>query len=216
MYGLLLFEGGNRAEASEQYRKSIELYRDLQKESGRELAYAEGLIESLTLMGDLLFAEGDRKGACEYYCEALYLTEKQAQQNARFEGDLAWFLVACADPDFRDPARALELARKAVARPGGKEDGNLCNTLGVAQYRLGDWQGALMSLEKANHLREEREAEDWLFLAMAHWKLGQKVAALDSYNSAVKLVNKKEYPPAETSRWRAEAAELLGLNEPKK
>ena len=32
------------------------------------------------------------------------------------ENSLAWFLTNCADASFRDPARAVELARKSVAR----------------------------------------------------------------------------------------------------
>jgi serine/threonine protein kinase/tetratricopeptide (TPR) repeat protein len=211
-YGLLLFEGGKRPEAIQQYQQAIELCRQLQKEPKRELANAERFTESLTLMGDLLFAEGDRKGAATHYREALGLMEKLAQQNAKYEADLAWFLVACADPDFRSPARAVALSKKAVDKSEGK-DGNLWNTLGVAQYRLGDWQAALDSLEKANRLRGGREAEDWLWLAMAQWRLGQKEMARDSYKHAVELLKKHEYPPAETSRWRAEAAALLGLKE---
>jgi serine/threonine protein kinase/Flp pilus assembly protein TadD len=214
-YGTLLFEGGKRPEAFQQFRQSIGLYRQLQKESKRELANSEKFIDCLWFMGDLLFAEGDREAASPYYREARDLLEKEEKQNAHFGSELAWFLLACPDPAFRDPARALELAKKSVARSEGK-DGNLWNTLGVAQYRLGDWQAALDSLEKANRLRGERQAEDWFFLTMAQWQIGQKEVAQASYNRAVKLLSVYEYPPVELSRWRAEAAELLGLKEPKK
>jgi tetratricopeptide (TPR) repeat protein len=214
-YGNLLFEGGKRAEASQQYRQSIEIYRKIQKESGRELANADGFIESLTVMGDLLFAEGDRKGASVYYREALDLSEKLAKQNVDFENGLAWFLVACADPNFRKPARALGLARKVVHRSEGKNADHL-NTLGVAQYRLGNWKDAVAALEKAKQLHKEKDQADWLFLAMAQWHLGQKQLGRESYNRAIKLLNVYEYPPAESSRWRAEAQALLGLKEPKR
>jgi serine/threonine protein kinase len=213
--GLLLFEGGRRPEAIDQCRQAIELYRQLQKESRRELANAEKFIESLTLMGDSLYAEGDRKGASSYYREALDLTQKLAAQNASFENDLAWFLVACADADFRNPARALGIAQKVVDRSAG-QDADPWNTLGVAQYRLDKWEDAVASLEKAKKLHKENDAGDWLFLAMAQWRLGQKQQARESYQRAGELLKKYEYPPAEASRWRAEAAAVLGLDESKK
>jgi serine/threonine protein kinase/Flp pilus assembly protein TadD len=214
-YGVLLFEGGKRQVAFQQFRQSIELYRQVQKESKPELANAEKCIECLTLMGDLLFAEGDRKGAAAYYREALDLTEKLAAQNASFENDLAWFLVACADTAFRDPARALGIAQQVVDRSKGN-NADHWNTLGVAHYRLGNWKDAVASLEKARQLHKEKDAGDWLFLAMAQWRLGQKEKALDSYNRALDILKVYEYPPGEASRWRAEAEALLGLKEPKK
>jgi uncharacterized protein HemY len=96
------------------------------------------------------------------------------------------------------------------------ENADHWNTLGVVQYRLGNWKDAITSLEKAKKLHNEKDAGDWLFLAMAQWRLGQKELARDSYNRAIELLKVYEYPPAEASRWRAEAAALLGLNEPKK
>jgi tetratricopeptide (TPR) repeat protein len=214
-YGLVLFDGGKRAGASQQYRKSIEIYHKLQKDSGRELANAEQFIESLTLMGDLLFSEGDREGAAAHYREALDLAEKLAAQNELFEADLAWLLVSFRHPDFLDPARALGLAKKAVDR-SKRTEADPWVTLGVAQYRLGQWEDAVASLEQAKKLHREKWAINWVFLAMAQWKLGQKELARASYHRAVKLSNENEYPPAEASHWRAEAEVLLGLNEPKK
>jgi serine/threonine protein kinase len=208
-YGLQLFELGKRTEALEQYRQSIEIYRTLQKETGRELANAEQFIESLTLMGDLLFAQGDRKGASVHYSEALALTEKLAKQNVRFEDDLAWFLVACADEGFRNPARALGIAQKAVDRSKGKS-ADCWNTLGVVHYRLGNWKDAVAALQKATELHKQKDADDWLFLAMTQWRLGEKQLARASYNRAIELLTAREYTPAETSRWRAEADALMG------
>jgi tetratricopeptide (TPR) repeat protein len=212
-YGRLLFEGGKRSEASQQYRQSIEHCRQLQKEPKGELANAVRFIESLTLMGDLLLAEGDRKGASAHYHEALGLAEKLAAQNERFDGELAWFFVSCRHPDFSNPARALGLAKKAVDRSKGT-DADHWNTLGVAEYRLGNWKDAVASLENAKRLHKEKDPADWLFLAMAQWRLGQKELARDSYERAIKLLSVYEYPPAEASRWRAEAEVLLELKEP--
>ena len=52
--------------------------------------------------------------------------------------NLAWLLSTCAQPKFRDAKQALELAKRAVEL--APEDGSHWNTLGVAQYRAGDWK----------------------------------------------------------------------------
>jgi hypothetical protein len=46
---------------------------------------------------------------------------------------------------------------------------------------------------------------------MAYWQLGDKEAARNHYEPAVKILSKYEYPPEEVGHWRAEAATLLGI-----
>ena len=50
---------------------------------------------------------------------------------------------------------------------------------------------------------------------MAHWQLGQKVKARGWYDRAVQLMEKNQPKNDELGRFRAEASELLGLNEKK-
>jgi hypothetical protein len=52
-------------------------------------------------------------------------------------------------------------------------------------------------------------ATDWLFLAMAHWQLGDKPQALKWYAQAVDWMDKHPSADAELHRFRAEATELL-------
>ncbi len=61
------------------------------------------------------------------------------------------FLATCPDPQFRDPAMALELAKKSVN--SAPNQGSYWNDLGVAHYRAGNWQEAIVSLEKAIQLK---------------------------------------------------------------
>ena len=58
-------------------------------------------------------------------------------------------------------------------------------------------------------------AEDWLFLAMANHRLSDKVAARTWYDKAVAWMDKNKPKNEELARFRAEAAELLGLREKK-
>ena len=50
------------------------------------------------------------------------------------------------------------------------------------------------------------------FLAMAHWQLGAKDKAHEWYDPAVRWMDKNQPTDEELRRFRAEAAELLGLN----
>ena len=86
----------------------------------------------------------------------------------------------------------------------------------MAQYRAGEWQAAIEALEKSMELRKGGDAVDWFFLAMAHWQLGHKDEARKWYDKAVEWMDKNQPKNEELLRFRAEAAELLGISEPAK
>jgi hypothetical protein len=64
-------------------------------------------------------------------------------------------------------------------------------------------------------LRKGGDSHDWFFLAMTHWQLGAKDKARAWYDRAVQWMDKNQPDNEELRRFRAEAAELLGLNEKK-
>ncbi|HEV2294723.1 MAG TPA: tetratricopeptide repeat protein [Tepidisphaeraceae bacterium] len=125
---------------------------------------------------------------------------------------LAWRLATANGPLSRDPhaiRAAVQLAAKAVElRP---DDGNIRNTLGVTHYRTGDWKAAIAALEKAMELRNGGDSFDCFFLATAHWQLDNKDEARQWYARAVEWMEKKAPANEELIRFRAEAAELLGI-----
>jgi tetratricopeptide (TPR) repeat protein len=210
--GLIWFEGGKRAEAAKQYRKAIDSLRGLAAQAPNVNEYEQRLTDLLMRMGELLQAEGDHEKAAAHYRELQDLLKELAERSPDVPGymkDLAWFLVACADRSFHDPARAVPLAQKAVAM--SRENADFLNTLGMAQYRHGQWQAAVASLNEAKQRHQEHDEGDWLFLAMAHWRLGDKKTARACYDRAVEILKPFEYPPTEGARWRAEAALLMGL-----
>jgi tetratricopeptide (TPR) repeat protein len=129
---------------------------------------------------------------------------------------LAWFLVTCPEPKFRDPRRAVELAKKGIKL--APKEANFWNTLGAAHYRAGDWQAATLALGKAREYGKGGNAVNFFFLAMTNWRLGQKNEALTWYKKAVEwLENNSELlannPPwsDELHRFRTEAEELLQI-----
>jgi tetratricopeptide (TPR) repeat protein len=124
---------------------------------------------------------------------------------------LAWFLATCDDPRHRDPARAVELATQATTL--ASQQVALWNTLGVARYRAGDWKGAIQALHKSMELRKGGDGNDWFFLAMAHWQLGEKDHARTRFDQAVGWMDKHQPTDKELLHFRAEAAALLGVKD---
>ena len=128
------------------------------------------------------------------------------------QNSLAWFLATCPDPQFRDPHRAVELARQAVARAPKQAD--YWNTLGAACYRAGRPGDAATALERAIEYRVGGgDACDYFFLAMARRQLGDQEQSRQAYDEALRWL--KRFPGAqgtELGRIRVEAEEVLGLS----
>lgn len=122
---------------------------------------------------------------------------------------LAWLLATCSVPDVREPTRAVEFAKKAVElKP---EMANCWNTLGVAQYRAGDWSAAIEALTRSTSLGNAGAAAfDWYFLAMAHWQLGNKEESHKWYDQAVQWTKQRPSSNEELRRFHTEAEALLG------
>ena len=85
----------------------------------------------------------------------------------------------------------------------------------MAHYRAGDWKAAIEALTKSMELRNGGDSNDWFFLAMAHWQLGDKTQARSWYDKAVPWMEKNQPKDEELLRFRAEAAALLGVKEKK-
>ncbi len=120
---------------------------------------------------------------------------------------LAWLLANCPDNTLRDPAQALQLARQAVKQ--APKIGDYRNTLGAAYYRMGEWQKAIEALNESMRLRKGGDPTDWFFLAMAHWRMGNKDEGRTWHRKAVEWMNKKQSQDEESGQFRAESAQLL-------
>jgi tetratricopeptide (TPR) repeat protein len=97
------------------------------------------------------------------------------RQLAMVYDSLAWFLATSPDPQLRDPAHAVELARLAVRQT--PESARCWRTLGAALYRMRLWAESLDALEKSRTLGLDRGDAGQLFMAMASWQLKQPGAA---------------------------------------
>ena len=159
--------------------------------------------------------------------EAEYSTALKLRPDyAAAANDLAWLLATCPQKEFLDAPRAVTLAQQAVQlepqivaysnTPGvySYTLPSYWNTLGVAHYRAENWQEAIAALNKAEQLAQgKHSAWNVFFLAMAHWRLGEKEQAHKEYGQAAAWMEKNEPRNEELRRFRAEAAELLGVEE---
>src|SRR5262249_38124235 len=98
--------------------------------------------------------------------------------------DLARYLATDVGPrpHIRDPGWPVARARKAVE--WGPKNEFVWNTLGVAQYRAGDWKAAIATLDKSMALGWPKVTYNSLILALAHWRLGDKAQLRRWYHLA--------------------------------
>jgi serine/threonine protein kinase/Flp pilus assembly protein TadD len=157
------------------------------------------------------FDIGPRLGSAGREAEALRIFNKlleRVPRNATLLNNLAWFLATCRDPNFRNPDRSVELARKAV-RLDPRSQANW-NTLGAASYRAGDPQAALEALRKSMDLGKGGNSYDWLFVAMAESRLGHKDEARRWYEKALAEMQRAHAPNEELDGFRIEAEAMMG------
>jgi Flp pilus assembly protein TadD len=95
--------------------------------------------------------------------------------------------------------------------------GNYQQTLGVAHYRAGDGKAAVAALDKSVEMGQGGDAVDWLFLAMAHRKLGHDEARR-CYEQAIQwrqknkeALEKNQELAEQCRRFQEEAEEVLEL-----
>jgi serine/threonine protein kinase len=132
---------------------------------------------------------------------------------ALIQNALAWQLATWPDETRRDVKLARELAQAALKhRP---KDEGIINTLGVAEYRCGDYTAAVKTLDESAQLNQGRNQIDHYFLAMAHAKLGQSAKAQEHWKAAQALVSRPGYVMSEDlRRFQAEAEKVLAETSP--
>jgi WD40 repeat protein len=150
-------------------------------------------------------AAGDRAGY-RRLCATIrdtFLRSRDANQ----VNNAAWACALGPDavPDFEPVLHALEQAI------GPKPDANQLNTLGAVLYRAGRFEDAVKRLEEAIARRDKvGTVPDWLFLAMAHQRLGHADEARKWLKKALDQdVSGPEGPGLELQVLRHEADEVV-------
>jgi serine/threonine protein kinase len=130
----------------------------------------------------------------------------------------AWNLATCPHEELRNSKRSVEVAERAVSfidKFAELSEGALGwrNTLGVACYRDGQFERAILILRDSVNVREGGDAFDWFFLAMANWRLANQDVARTWFDKAVAWMDQNAPDNEELIRFRAEAEELLGVTD---
>ena len=129
---------------------------------------------------------------------------------------IAWYLAI--DPRFEPPvyAAAAEMATRAVGEVSDKEEVALyANTLGVALYRAGSHEEAIVELRRSDDLMEDQETgglpHNSAFIAMSLHRLGRAGEAANEYARLEQQMSQEQWAKdAEAVSFFNEARELLG------
>ena len=97
-------------------------------------------------------------------------------------------------------------------------DGGLLNTLGVAQYRAGEFEESVVTLTRSLGLNTDavngfEEPSDLAFLAMAQWMLGRSSDAKKNIERLFEVMKHSDFRDAPDSVEFFNEAKLLILND---
>jgi serine/threonine protein kinase/tetratricopeptide (TPR) repeat protein len=195
-----LKDAGRLQDAEEIRRRAIHHYETLKADFPENPVHRRNLVPNYLRLANLLYELGRQTEADESLRKALDLDPEEPAVNKQ----LAWFLATNPETRLRDASLALRLANKAVAAQ--PQASSYWTTRGVAHYRNGDDKAAVADLEKAISLRADGgDSLDWLFLSMAHQRLGDHDKAQTYFDQAVQWMEKHKPHDDELRRFRAEA-----------
>ncbi len=236
-FGWILTDKGRFDDAIVSFRKSIEIRPRYELKPDALVWAYKGIGDALTRQAKLDAAVAAYRKCIEIeptfvwgYLQSIWTLQEQGKQqeanillgkahaldpaDPQHRNVLAWHFVTGLPKELREPALGVKLARGAVELEPGV--GTYWNTLGVAHYRAGDWNAAIAALQKSMELGKGGDSFDWFFLAMAYEKLGDTQKARQWYERATVWMEKNQAKNEELGRFKAEAAELLGVEGRKK
>jgi WD40 repeat protein/tRNA A-37 threonylcarbamoyl transferase component Bud32 len=130
----------------------------------------------------------------------------QLGDDPRRLNEAAWAIVREADEDSDRYLVAREAA--AAASEAQPNEAMILNTLGVAQYRVGDYETAVQTLTRSDELNGGIP-EDVAFLAMTHWQLGNEDEAKGQLARLRELMQSPEHASNEDGQLFLREAEAL-------
>jgi tetratricopeptide (TPR) repeat protein len=180
--------------------------------------YREVLGWALGTRGDILTMSGRLDEADVSFARAQEIFDKLLAENSDRSGAREQLgsmfskrvgLLAVRPPRGNEEReRAIRLGEQAVAQCPSVP--HAWRALGHSRYRVGDWKGALVALEKARSFNVSDDCDLWLLLALAHARLDHPDQATACHDKAVRWI--KDHAEIEWLRNKLcdETAALLG------
>jgi serine/threonine protein kinase/tetratricopeptide (TPR) repeat protein len=209
--GRILKAAGRLGEAEQTFRRSLAI---AEKMVADMPSRTDGLPELAWVQGDLgecLWETGRASESRTFFQRARETWEKMivmSPDSAVSRCVFALLLADCPDPQLRDLARAVKLAREAVDRSPHMV--GAWEVLGVALYRAGAANEAIQPLRQSVEMTTGGGVSTWFFLAMALARAGDKHQARQWYDRATGWVEKHSPKDPGMLHLRAEAAALIG------
>lgn len=195
---------GRLEDAEREMRQSAAIFEALAETSPRDVSIDHIRIDICRRLGDLLCLRGDRAAAAEQFQS---LRSSPVSSAASADG-MAWHLANCPLVEYRDVDHAIELAKSAVE--GNPAEGLYWSTLGCAQFRSGDFQNSIRSLQKSQQLVADRgDSIPGFLLAMARIEIGDHAQARADYQQALGQFRNRPTWMSEDDAVAIEAAEYF-------
>jgi WD40 repeat protein len=205
-------DGTRLASASDDAKVKVWDARPLDAVNDEAERLVHSLFDKLVLKDDVLESlRTDAALSKPVRKHALALTERSADHPNRLNS-ASWAVVRRPDADAAAYRRALRLAENACRLD--PDNGYYLNTLGAALYRAGRFAEAVRRLDEGIQKRNGAGlVADWVFLAMAHHRLGHADQARACFDRAVRWWGERKNLPApyvsELTSFRAEAEAVL-------
>jgi tetratricopeptide (TPR) repeat protein len=154
---------------------------------------------------------GQVEKAIKSYEEAI----KQYPNDLGLHLSLAKILTSRVPPDNSRSQQAVEVATKATQL--NPQSFVAWRLLGRARYWAGEWDSCIEAIQKSISFHQNSDAEkslDWLFLAMAHARLGHRDEAQKWYDDATGWMDQHTPKNEDFAYLRNEAAHVLGITNP--
>jgi serine/threonine protein kinase len=197
-------------EAEQRYRTSARLAEQiLQADANQaDMLWLRG--QAAARLGKLLFIQGQLGQAKEWLGQALTIKQHQADTHpsvAGYQADLAWTLLDCWEPAFRDTRAAVTLAERATElRP---RDADAWLVRGATLYRAGRWREAATALEESRRLNRSTQTVASYYLALSYQKLNRPSEARAAMVLAEQAFARRTSNDRTLSELREEAREAL-------
>ncbi|NQT14127.1 MAG: hypothetical protein HQ582_15340, partial [Planctomycetes bacterium] len=210
------FSPDSKTLATADLHQTVHLWRGATDEmvTEREAAGLIGWLTNLTPMkADVLEQIRQLSSVTEPVREAALRLAEALKDDPQRLNDSSWLIVSGPDADPAVYGRALRYAQAACRlRP---DDSALVNTLGLAQYRCGQFSAALDTLSRSRQLYRDAHGQnypaDLAFLAMAYFQLDRRSEANATYKELqLALADPKWSQDKEAQHFLREAAALIG------